>query len=47
MTSTYGGENPSSDPNRHPGGRTCPATLALLLAVPAALVALLVKAVKR
>lgn len=47
MTSSYGGQNPSSDPNRHPAGRTCPGTLALLVAIPAAVVALLVKAVKR
>lgn len=39
--------NPDERPFRHPGGRTCAGNLAVLVAVPAAVVALLVKAVKR
>jgi hypothetical protein len=38
---------PTDRPFRHAGGRTCAGNLALLAAIPAAVVALLVKAVKR
>lgn len=41
------GPRPSSDPNRHPGGRTCAGMALLGAAIPALLFALARKAFKR
>lgn len=46
MSGEYG-PRPSNDPNRHPGGRSCRRTAFTLVAVPALLVALAAKALRR
>ena len=41
------GDSPSNDPYRHPGGRSCRNTAAIVIAAPVLLIALAAKVLRR